>query len=68
MIVIIKAWKLYSSWGSPKPNANDQHIVKLVDWVLQFAFEQGASDIHLEPRKEAGKVRFRIDGVLHTIL
>ena len=49
------------------PDANDQHIVKLVDWVLQFAFEQGASDIHLEPRKETGKVRFRIDGVLHTI-
>ena len=48
-------------------DANDQHIVKLVDWVLQFAFEQGASDIHLEPRKDAGKVRFRIDGVLHTI-
>lgn len=49
------------------PDANDQHIVKLVDWVLQFAFEQGASDIHLEPRKEKGNVRFRIDGVLHTI-
>lgn len=49
------------------PDANDQHIVKLVDWILQFAFEQGASDIHLEPRKEKGKVRFRIDGVLHTI-
>ena len=49
------------------PDANHQHIVKLVDWVLQFAFEQGASDIHLEPRKDAGKVRFRIDGVLHTI-
>ncbi len=52
---------------SQNPDANDQHIVKLVDWVLQFAFEQGASDIHLEPRKDAGKVRFRIDGVLHTI-
>lgn len=52
---------------SQNPDANDQHIVKLVDWILQFAFEQGASDIHLEPRKEKGKVRFRIDGVLHTI-
>ncbi len=52
---------------SQNPDANDQHIVKLVDWVLQFAFEQGASDIHLEPRKDNGKVRFRIDGVLHTI-
>ncbi len=49
------------------PDANDQHIVKLVDWVLQFAFEQSASDIHLEPRKDKGKIRFRIDGVLHTI-
>lgn len=41
--------------------------MKLVDWILQFAFEQSASDIHMEPRKENGKVRFRIDGVLHTI-
>lgn len=53
--------------GDATPDANDQHIVKLVDWVLQFAFEQGASDIHLEPRKDKGRVRFRIDGVLHTI-
>ena len=52
---------------SQNPDANDQHIVKLVDWLLQFAFEQGASDIHLEPRLEKGRVRFRIDGVLHTI-
>ena len=52
---------------SQNPDANDQHIVKLVDWVLQFAFEQSASDIHLEPRKEKGKIRFRIDGVLHTV-
>lgn len=52
---------------SQNPDANDQHIVKLVDWILQFAFEQGASDIHLEPRKGNGKIRFRIDGVLHTV-
>jgi general secretion pathway protein E len=52
---------------SQNPDANDQHIVKLVDWILQFAFEQGASDVHLEPRKAQGKIRFRIDGVLHTI-
>lgn len=52
---------------SNNPDANDQHIVRIVDWILQFAFEQGASDIHLEPRKDNGRVRFRIDGVLHTI-
>lgn len=52
---------------SRDPDANDQHIVKVVDWLLQYAFEQRASDIHLEPRRETGKVRFRIDGVLHTV-
>lgn len=49
------------------PDANDQHIVRVVDWLLQYAFEQRASDIHLEPRRDTGKVRFRIDGVLHTV-
>jgi general secretion pathway protein E len=50
-----------------EPDANDQHIVKIVDWLLQYAFEQRASDIHIEPRRDVGNVRFRIDGVLHTV-
>ena len=49
------------------PEANDQHIVNIVDWLLQYAFDQRASDIHLEPRREVGKIRFRIDGVLHPV-
>ena len=49
-------------------NADDHHIVHIVDWLLQYAFEQRASDIHLEPRREAGRMRFRIDGVLHKVL
>ncbi len=49
------------------PDANDEHIVNVVDWLLQYAFEQRASDIHIEPRREVGKVRFRIDGVLHLV-
>lgn len=49
------------------PDANDSHIVNVVDWLLQYAFDQRASDIHLEPRREKGGVRFRIDGVLHTV-
>jgi general secretion pathway protein E len=52
---------------SNKLDANDQHIVQIVDWLLQYAFEQRASDIHLEPRRESGNVRFRIDGVLHQV-
>ncbi|MGD9984431.1 MAG: GspE/PulE family protein [Porticoccaceae bacterium] len=54
--------------GSLKdPDAQDQHIVNIVDWLLQYAFDQRASDIHIEPRRELGKVRFRIDGVLHPV-
>jgi general secretion pathway protein E len=48
-------------------DANDAHIVRVVDWLWQYAFEQRASDIHIEPRREQGLVRFRIDGVLHQV-
>ncbi len=46
---------------------NHRHVVRIVDWLLQFAYGQRASDIHLEPRREGGRVRFRIDGVLHLV-
>ena len=49
------------------PEANDAHIVNIVDWLLQYAFDQRASDIHIEPRREKGLIRFRIDGVLHHV-
>ena len=52
---------------SGKLDANDQHIVRLVDWLLQYAFDEGASDIHVEPRRDVANVRFRIDGVLHQV-
>ena len=48
-------------------DANDAHIVTIVDWLWQYAFEQRASDIHLEPRRDIGTIRFRIDGVLHHV-
>jgi general secretion pathway protein E len=52
---------------SGKLDANDQHVVNIVDWLLQYAFEQRASDIHLEPRREMCPVRFRIDGVMQEV-
>ena len=52
---------------SGKLDANDQHVVNVVDWLLQYAFEQRASDIHLEPAREDSAVRFRIDGILHQV-
>ena len=48
-------------------DANDQSVVRVVDWLWQYAFDQRASDIHLEPRREQGVIRFRIDGVLHPV-
>ncbi|MFT3816431.1 MAG: GspE/PulE family protein [Rubrivivax sp.] len=48
-------------------DANDQGVVQVVDWLWQYAFDQRASDIHLEPRRDMGAIRFRIDGVLHTV-
>ncbi|MGC9965191.1 MAG: GspE/PulE family protein [Syntrophobacteraceae bacterium] len=50
-----------------KLDANDRYVVNIVDWLLQYAFEQRASDIHLEPRRDDSDVRFRIDGVLHLV-
>jgi general secretion pathway protein E len=50
-----------------EPDANDQHIVNIVDWMLQYAADQRASDIHLEPRREITHIRFRIDGVLYNV-
>lgn len=49
------------------PDANDQHIINIVDWLLQYAFDQRASDIHIEPRRDIAQVRFRIDGILHNV-
>jgi general secretion pathway protein E len=48
-------------------DANDQHIVNIVDWLWQYAFDQRASDIHLEPKRDFGSIRFRIDGILHQV-
>ena len=48
-------------------DANDQGVVQVVDWLWQYAFDQRASDIHLEPRRERSVIRFRIDGVMHNV-
>jgi len=53
--------------GNRQVDANDQHIINIVDWLWQYAFEQRASDIHLEPKREIAVIRFRIDGVLHQV-
>jgi len=47
--------------------SNDEHVVAAVDYLLNYAFEQRASDLHLEPRARDAVIRFRIDGILHDI-
>ncbi|MEO6362102.1 MAG: ATPase, T2SS/T4P/T4SS family, partial [Caldimonas sp.] len=52
---------------SKQLDANDSGVIQVVDWLWQYAFDQRASDIHLEPRRERSVIRFRIDGVMHTV-
>ena len=52
---------------SGEVGADDRHVVHIVDWLLQYAFEQRASDIHLEPRRDTGQIRFRIDGAMQKV-
>jgi len=48
-------------------SASDQHIVNAVNHMLSYAFDQRASDIHVEPKRDESMVRMRIDGVLHVV-
>ncbi|MFB4392785.1 MULTISPECIES: GspE/PulE family protein [unclassified Pseudomonas] len=48
-------------------SVQDEHIAHIVEWLLQYAIEQRASDIHLEPRRQHGQLRYRIDGLLHGV-
>ncbi len=47
--------------------SSDQHVVNAVEYMLQHAYDQRASDIHIEPRRDESLIRFRIDGILHDI-
>ena len=47
--------------------ANDQHVKNAVDYLFNYAFEQRASDIHVEPKRNESLIRMRIDGLLHSI-
>jgi general secretion pathway protein E len=47
--------------------ATDKHVVNAVEYMLHYAFEQRASDIHIEPHREHSQIRVRIDGILHAV-
>jgi general secretion pathway protein E len=47
--------------------ASSEPVVAAVEYLLHYAFEQRASDIHVEPRREESIIRMRIDGVLHPV-
>ena len=55
--------------GTPQQNeeGTDKHIIAAVDFLLQYAFDQRASDIHIEPKRDKSLIRIRVDGVLHNI-
>ena len=53
--------------GAHEIESTDTHIVSAVEFLLNYAFDQRASDIHIEPKRDTSLVRFRVDGVLHNI-
>jgi general secretion pathway protein E len=59
--------QLFKLKGQQEIEGNDKHVVSAVDFLLQYAFDQHASDIHIEPKREKSLIRFRIDGVMHNI-
>lgn len=59
--------QLFRLKGDHELEGNDHHIIAAVDFLLSYAFDQRASDIHIEPKREKCLIRFRLDGLLHNI-
>jgi general secretion pathway protein E len=59
--------QLFKMRGRDEIESSDQHIISAVEFLLKYAFDQRASDIHIEPKRTKSVIRFRVDGVLHNI-
>jgi len=59
--------QLFKLRGEQELEGNDRHVISAVDFLLSYAFDQRASDIHIEPKREKCLIRFRLDGLLHNI-
>jgi len=59
--------QLFKLKGQQEIEDNDKHVVAAVEFLLQYAFDQHSSDIHIEPKRDKSLIRFRIDGVMHNI-
>jgi general secretion pathway protein E len=59
--------QLFKMRGRDEVESSDQHIISAVEFLLKYAFDQRASDIHIEPKRDKSSIRFRVDGVLHNI-
>jgi general secretion pathway protein E len=59
--------QLYALEGVSNVDGTDQPVVRAVWFLIHYALEHRASDIHIEPKREESWVRMRIDGVLHRI-
>jgi general secretion pathway protein E len=47
--------------------ASDSHVISAVEYLLHYALDQRASDVHVEPHRDSSAVRMRIDGALHNV-
>ncbi|MBF0518680.1 MAG: type II/IV secretion system protein [Nitrospirae bacterium] len=53
--------------GHGEIEVTDSHVINAVEYLMQYAFDQRASDIHIEPKRDKSVVRLRIDGVMHYV-
>ena len=58
---------VHISAGPQGVDSDDRHVVHAVDFLLRYALDQRASDLHIEPKRDVSHVRLRIDGVLHKV-
>lgn len=49
-------------------SSSDAPVLQIVDTLIEYAYENKASDIHIEPEEGRSLIRFRIDGILHDVL
>ncbi|MBV9866649.1 MAG: Flp pilus assembly complex ATPase component TadA [Abitibacteriaceae bacterium] len=56
----------HSAWAKPESGEGEK-IISLVNAIIALAIQSGASDIHIEPKRQGVTLRNRIDGVLHEV-
>jgi type IV pilus assembly protein PilB len=64
---LIEAFKEKAELAKPGKIEAEDAIVKIVQFILEYGYDNNASDAHIEPHERDSLIRFRIDGLLHDV-